>query len=360
MVLGIRSFSTFQMNLFNRQSVQRATSELQRAGQEVSTGLKANIYESLGPSAASVTKLRGREDATQTFITSNSLLGNKLTTMLASVDNAREEVQSVLEIAVLNASRPTNGAEVLQLQARAALEGMVAAMNVTFNGDSLFAGLDSNKPALTRWSDTSAVTGRTPESVLQEIIGTGPTDAASATQIADKIDQVFQSQDTVDPSRNFEGTFYQGSRNLDAGGQPTKQIRAWVNTGQEVVFGKRANEEAFRAAYQGLAMLAATDVSTLDEAAYSTWIGRAVDTLAVAQKGMLDISARIGFNQQIVEKAQTQLTDMSLVQRTQISNYESVDPYEAITRMNNLETQLQASYQVTSRLSSLSILNFLR
>ena len=243
--------------------------------------------------------------------------------MLASVDNAREEVQSVLEIAVLNASRPTNGAEVLQLQARAALEGMVAAMNVTFNGDSLFAGLDSNKPALTRWSDTSAVTGRTPESVLQEIIGTGPTDAASATQIADKIDQIFQSQDTVDPSRNFEGTFYQGSRNLDAGGQPTKQIRAWVNTGQEVVFGKRANEEAFRAAYQGLAMLAATDVSTLDE-------------------------------------AQTQLTDMSLVQRTQISNYESVDPYEAITRMNNLETQLQASYQVTSRLSSLSILNFLR
>jgi flagellar hook-associated protein 3 FlgL len=48
------------------------------------------------------------------------------------------------------------------------------------------------------------------------------------------------------------------------------------------------------------------------------------------------------------------------VQRTQISNYESVDPYEAITRMNSLETQLQASYQVSSRLSSLSILNYLR
>jgi flagellar hook-associated protein 3 FlgL len=85
-----------------------------------------------------------------------------------------------------------------------------------------------------------------------------------------------------------------------------------------------------------------------------------VDSLSASQEGMLDISARIGFNQQIVEKTQTQLNDLSLVQRTQISNYESVDPYEAITRMNSLETQLQASYQVSSRLSSLSILNYLR
>ena len=38
---------------------------------------------------------------------------------------------------------------------------------------------------------------------------------------------------------------------------------------------------------------------------------------------------------------------------------EGVDPYEAATRLSALETQLQASYAVTARLSRMSFLNFL-
>ena len=63
MVLGISSFSSFQFNLFNRQNVQRTTLELQRVSEEVSTGKKADIYADLGPRAASVMKLHGREAA---------------------------------------------------------------------------------------------------------------------------------------------------------------------------------------------------------------------------------------------------------------------------------------------------------
>ncbi|WP_323804089.1 flagellin [Sulfitobacter litoralis] len=359
MVLGISSFSSFQFNLFNRQNVQSNTMALQRAGEEVATGKKADIYADLGPRAASVMKLHGREANTQTFITSNKVLGSKLDAMLASVDAARTQVQSVLESALVNATRDNNGAEVLQMQARAALESLVSTMNTSYNGENLFSGLESNKTALTRWPEDSAETGRSPQSVMEEIFGSGPTDPASAQAIADQIDAVFQSQD-ADASRNFQGTFYQASPEADAAGNETKQLSAWVNTGQEVVYGVRANEQSFRDAYKGLAMLAVSDVSQMDDAAYSTWMSEVVDSLSASQEGMLDISARIGFNQQIVEKTQMQLNDLSLVQRTQISNYESVDPYEAATRMNSLETQLQASYQVTSRLSSLSILNYLR
>ena len=97
MVLGISSFSSFQFNLFNRQNVQRTTLELQRVSEDVSTGKKADIYADLGPRAASVVKLHGREANTQTFMTSNDVLASKLDAMLASVDAARTQVQSVLE-----------------------------------------------------------------------------------------------------------------------------------------------------------------------------------------------------------------------------------------------------------------------
>jgi flagellar hook-associated protein 3 FlgL len=72
------------------------------------------------------------------------------------------------------------------------------------------------------------------------------------------------------------------------------------------------------------------------------------------------VSADIGFNQQVVDRAQLRLEDKSLVQNTQIATYENVDPYEAATRMTALQTQLQASYSVTARLAELTIMNYIR
>jgi len=360
MTWGVGGISSFQFSMFNRQNVQRTTFELQKAGQEVSTGRKADIYADLGARSASVMKLRGRESVTQTHMMANDVLGNKLEAMITSIDASRMRVQAVLESATLNASRPSNGAEVLQREAREALESLVATMNTSYNGDHLFAGLESDTNPLLRWSDTNALTGLSPEDAVSSIFGGGPTDAASATAIADQLDLAFASNDGVDPNRNFEATFYNGSPAIDGAGQPTAQVTAWVNVGQEVIYGVRANDAAFVDAYKGLAMLAVTDVSQMDETAYATYMDRVVSALSNAQVGMLDASARVGFNQQVVQTTQNQLTDISLVQRTQISGYESVDPYEAITRMTTLENQLEASYQVSSRLSGLSILNFLR
>ncbi len=360
MVSGISTFSSFQLNLFNRQSVQRATSELQQAGQEVATGRKADIFAALGAHAANLIKLHGQETNTQTYITSNNMLDAKLEAMLTSVDSARGQLQQVVENVLTNATRPQNGAEILQLQAKSAIETLISTLNVDFNGDHLFAGLESDKPPFIQWQDASSVTGRSPREVIETIFGGGPTDAASAGAIIDQLNLAFESNDVLDPSRNFEGTFFIGSAAVGPGGQTTEHVKARINFDREMSYGIGGNEAAFRDAFKGLAMLAVTDVSQMDEDSYSTWMDEVVQSLTGARQGMLDFSARIGFNQQVVESAQQQLNDISAVQRSQISNYESVDPYEAVTRMTNLETQLQASYQVTSRLSGLSILNYLR
>ena len=360
MTWSIGSTSSFQFNFFSRQNVQSATLALQKAGQEVATGLKADIYEDLGSRAASVMRLQASEADTQTYMQANDLLGNKLQAMLTSIDATRGQIQSVLNTALSNLSRPQSDAAVLQKDAMAALESLIATLNTSFNGDHLFSGLRSEVPPLTRWNEKNTGTGLSPAEALASIFGAGPVDAADAASIADQIDAAFNSVDTVNPDRNFEATFYGGSPAQNAAGEPTKQVNAWVNTGQEVVYGARANDDAFREAIKGLAMLAVTDLSKMDEGAYAIWMDRVVTSLSAGQEGLLEISARVGFNQQVVETTQTQLTDLSLVRRSQISDYISVDPYEAVTRMQSLETQLQASYQVSAQLSGMSILNFLR
>lgn len=360
MALGINSISTLQFGLFNRRNIQNTSQALQRAGQELSTGRKADIFADLGSNAVSTIKLRAREADTQTYMKSNEVLGNKLEAMQLSVNTARESVQSVLERAVTNASRPHIDAEALQRDARVALDTLVAVMNTSHNGDHLFSGLDSDSIPLVRWSDTNATTGLSPEDAVASIYGTGPVDAAGATAIAAQMDLAFASNDVGNPNRNFEATMYQGTPALDGGGQPSEHVKGWVNAGQQVTYGVRANDPAFTEAYKGLAMLAVTDVSTMNEDAYATYMENVIGALSNAQEGMLEVVSGIGFNQQIVESAQNQLTDLSLIQRTQIGNYENVDPYEAATRVKSLELQLQASYEVTSRMSGLSILNFLR
>jgi flagellar hook-associated protein 3 FlgL len=47
------------------------------------------------------------------------------------------------------------------------------------------------------------------------------------------------------------------------------------------------------------------------------------------------------------------------IYKSQVVGLESVDPYEAASRISLLESQLQASYAVTARLSNLSFLYFM-
>ena len=47
------------------------------------------------------------------------------------------------------------------------------------------------------------------------------------------------------------------------------------------------------------------------------------------------------------------------IMNTQINNLETVDPYEASTRVTTLLTQLQTSYSLTARVQQLTILNYL-
>lgn len=356
----VNRVSSLQISMFSRSYVSEATAELQRASEEVSTGLKSDIFADLGARASSAISLRASEENTQAYISSNEVLDSKLEAMLTVVDAVRESAQEVLETALVNSASSVSGAEALQEQARAALESIIAGLNTSYNGDHLFAGTSSDETPMTRWSEVSDETGYSPEQILAEIVGSGPADASEAEAMIAAIDAVFASADSTDPDRNYEATFYSGTPELDESGEASTRVTARINVGQQLDYGVQANDEAFRDIIKGLAMLVSVDVSEItDEDTYAAWMDGVTEALSSGVEGALEISADIGFNQQVVETTQTQLTDLSLVQTTQIGEYENVDAYEAATRLTALETQLEASYTVTARLAELSLLNYL-
>lgn len=352
--------SSYQMNYYMRGHVSETSLALQRAGQELSTGRRADMFGDLGPRAGVAITMRAREENTQAYLSANNVLENKLEAMLSSIETIRDPVEEVLQAAILNKESPSTGAFAVQAQARAALETVIGTLNVSFNGEFLFSGTTSNVAAMNRWESADATTGLSPEDVMTAIIGAGPVDVATAGTIIAEIDQAFSSTH-ANSNYNFEESFYNGTPELDAFGVANDRIGGRIDQGQELVYGVQANDQGIRDMIKGLAMLAAVDIEAIgDEDAYRAWMDEVVVTLAAGTQGVLDTSANLGFNQQLVEKAKERLEDISMVQRKQIATYENIDPYEVATQMTSLETQLQASYSVSSRLSGLTILDWYR
>lgn len=352
--------STYQMSYFMRSNVAETTSQLQRASAELASGRRADIFADLGSRSAVAITMRAREDDTQAYLDSNKILENKLQAMLDGMDTMRNPIDDLKVAVVLNKEKPTAAVSALQTQARAALETLFGTLNTRFNGEFLFAGTESQTQPMTPWETPDADTGLSPKDVIDAIVGAGPTDVASVTAISAELDQVMSSTH-ANANYNFEASFFNGTPNLDASSQPNQRVTGRLDQGQELHYGVQANDQAFRDTVKGLVMLASVEVDQItDPDAYKAWMEEAFQSLAKGSDGLLDITAEVGFNQQLVEQSKERLTDLSIVQTKQIGEYENIDPYEVATRLQGLQTQLQASYSITARISELTILNFYR
>ncbi len=356
---GLGRVSTLQFNQMNREQITRSTLLLQNAGRELSTGRRSDVFADLGSSATTTLTLRASLEETDAYMITNQLLEGRLQAQLDSIEAVRGQVQTVLQSVLANSSSPIAGAETLQLQARTALDVVISQLNISFNGEALFAGTKSAGPPLTRYTAANPTTGLSPQSVIADIISGPPTSLLEVQDFLTQVDAVFSSI-SADPDRNFESTFFSGTPALDSGGMPSKRVTARIEPGLELDYGLQANDEPFREIIKGLTLLAAADVSQISEpAVYVAWMERVSETLGTASSRTLRLSAETGFRQQTVETAKRRLDAMRMVQQTQIATLENVDPYEAATRMKSLETQLRATYEVTAQLSTLSLLNYL-
>ncbi len=359
MSVSIGRVSTLQLAQVNRDYISRATAELQKASQEVTTGRIADAYRDLGPQAATSMFLRAREAETQTLITSNELLQGRLQVQLDSVDAVRNQVNDILEPLLANGSSPLAGAETLQIQAQTALQITISQLNVNYGGESLFGGTESGRAPLLQYNTVNPSTGLSPRDVIDSIITAPPASLADVAAIVTELDAVFSSTAT-NANENFEATFYQGTPELDGSGNPNERISARIEPGLDLDYGLQANDRPFREVYKGLAMLSAFDVTEIsDPDVYRAWMDEVTSVLGDATLDVLTVSSEVGFRQQIVETTQRRLEATSTVNVTQLAQLEEVDIYEATTRLTALEVQLRTSYEVTAQLNSLSLLNYL-
>lgn len=86
----------------------------------------------------------------------------------------------------------------------------------------------------------------------------------------------------------------------------------------------------------------------------------AANTLATAKTALTDLRADRGVIQEQIALAKQSLDTEETILTQSFNNLTARDQYEAAAELKELESKLEASYLLTSRLAGLSLLNFLR
>jgi len=151
----------------------------------------------------------------------------------------------------------------------------------------------------------------------------------------------------------------------EAGSGPARaSSTARVDQTSTVQYGVRANEQAIRAALQGVAVFASVTTSPTNPNSTSVVTAlnqrvAAVLTPTGRQQSLADIatdlaSAQVAMKDIAARQDQSQVMLQSLVDKS-----ESISSDEVATELLALQTRLQASYQTTSMLSQMSLVKYL-
>ena len=123
--------------------------------------------------------------------------------------------------------------------------------------------------------------------------------------------------------------------------------------------GTNANIEPFRKLAMAFTMMAELGGDGLNDQAYIAMTEKAVVAASEAIGEITLEQGRLGIAQQRVDRADRIMSLQLDILNKDISDLESVDPFETTTRLNQLISQIEVSYAVTGRLQQLSLVRFL-
>jgi flagellar hook-associated protein 3 FlgL len=157
-------------------------------------------------------------------------------------------------------------------------------------------------------------------------------------------------------------TWYQGDDSTAIAARDTQ--KAEVGTGTSVSFGARANEAPFRDAMVAMGVFLSEDYppnTSTTQVRFDAASSRTIDILnkSGGPSSILEVTAELGRVSAQVADEKTRHVQSSEFLKNLIGDIENVKTEEAAAQLLTLQNQLQASYQVTSRLSQLSLTQYL-
>ena len=279
----------------------------------LTTQQKSQDYLGIGDDASRLLTVESSLRRIDQFVKDNAFIDMRMETMLNSMDavgdilkEVRTLVRDVLEDGTLDGIDKNDFTEIKMDQ----LEGF---LNVKMNGRFLFSGTKT---------DTKPVNAGD--------LADAPTfDADGVTT-------------TAEPS-----FFYQGDDN---------QVKARIDEGVTLEYGVKANNEGFEKLIRAIRLVKSTDLS---DANVLGKFQHALNLLNESADKIAAVELNTGVKFQQLASTTRSLKDTKSILDGVVDEIERADTFEAVSILNQVQTQLEASYATAVRVSSLSLTRFL-
>lgn len=320
---------------------------------QVSNGQVSHRHGDLGPDARRAIDLRaeigrreayghaadralGRADAMQTVM-------SRLHALASEVSAEAKRARTV----------GAPGVDPLARAAEAALAEVAALLNTQHGGEYLFGGSDVRTPPVT---DASGIAGGPMATAIATSVGT--LDETNAAAVLAEIGTA-----STDPATSPFSPFLEG----DGATEARRALQ--VADGERVAFGVFANRDQAdevaeswgRQLLRGLAALASTTTEQAQlGAGWNGLLDGIAATLDSAARGVAAEQGAVGAAQQRIASAAERHADTLVALRTQLGTVEEVDLAEASALLREVQSRLEASYEVTGMIARISLADMLR
>jgi flagellar hook-associated protein 3 FlgL len=351
------SISSLTVQNAMRLTISDAQKQLSDSQKEVTTGKYADVGTALGATTSSAVDLTSDSLRLQSLVSTNSIVETRLDSSQTALDTIASSAEKVQQILVgLGNSQESITLSSAQKSVQDALDSFTSAANTSVNGEYLFSGVNTDVKPL---ADYNAVDSngnisdakQAFNTAFQAQFGMSPDDEGVSTISAD---------DMTDFLENILEPMFTGSdwtTNWSSASEDTMTSR--ISKSETVQSSTTADSDGFR--YMGLVSVIGSEMlaGNFSTETRSAMISKATAYSGLAVSGINDERTQLGLSQQRVKDANTSLGTQKDIIDTQLGNLTGVDAYEASTRINNLQSLIETSYTLTSRLQKLSLVNYL-
>jgi flagellar hook-associated protein 3 FlgL len=292
------------------QYLQQLQSQGSTLEQQIASGQKSATYAGIAPQAAQVISLQATQSLQQGYMDTIGTVNTRLQTMSLAMQNIAS-IATSFQATLSNSAFTPNGASVQQTAQQLLVE-LGSYMNTQDGSRYVFSGNQTGTPAFNPAGLPNP--GDLTTNVATDYYG-GDNGVAQAT---------------VDNNVNLQ---YGVTGNNPAFEQIVRVLNFFAN-----------NPTA-------LSQSNPTDVANVNQAQ---------QMLGNAAQAVQQLVATAGEQQSNLTQLKTAHKNAMTLASTSLNNIQQVDSATAITQLNTLQTQLQASYQTINALQSLSLVNYLK
>jgi flagellar hook-associated protein 3 FlgL len=344
---------TLAQSLLVRSNISSIQDQLNTLQQQVSSGLKTDNYGGLGAQATLDINLRNQVDRLDTYSTDITALQTRTGIVDQTLTAINDSAVNVRNVVIQNLNSASGNTTIIQA-AQQAIDDITNKLQANVDGRYLFAGTKTDQAPML---GSSTILPQVQALIVNPASPPGPPGVLQQTPTPSNIPAAIQTA---------VSGFFATSSNYYAGGPayPASHIDDSVTVNTSIT----GDDPAFTQLLTGLYTLASLpqpvpDPATppsLGQSDFNATVQSASSMISSALNGVQTLIAQNGTNQALLDTTQqNQQATLTLV-KTQVDNIENVDMAEASTRVTQLQTQLQASYELTALLKDLTLTNFLK